>query len=57
MFAAAELADIPHIDMMRAAQDLRDGAADTDPGRRVLELMRCVAGGALETQSGVRICG
>jgi DNA-binding XRE family transcriptional regulator len=45
--AAAELSEVPSSVMVRAAEDLEDGRADTGEGRRVLELSQAVCGPAL----------
>lgn len=45
--AAARLADVPSETMILAAQDLEDGHADTDEGRKVLNLAKAVCGPAL----------
>ena len=45
--AAAELSEVSPSVMVKAALDLQDGRADTEEGRRVLELSRAVCGPAL----------
>jgi transcriptional regulator with XRE-family HTH domain len=45
--AAAELSEITPSVMVTAAEDLQDGKADTEEGRRVLDLSRAVCGAAL----------
>jgi putative transcriptional regulator len=45
--AAAELSEIPASVMVAASKDLRDGKADTEEGRKVLELARAVCGPAI----------
>jgi transcriptional regulator with XRE-family HTH domain len=46
--AAAELSEVAPSVMVKAALDLKDGRADTEEGRRVLELMEATGGAALE---------
>jgi DNA-binding XRE family transcriptional regulator len=45
--AAAKLSEVTPSVMVAAAKDLQDGRADTEEGRRVLELMEAVGGAAL----------
>lgn len=45
--AAVELSEIPASGLVAAAQDLCDGKADTEEGRRLLELFKQVAGIAM----------
>jgi hypothetical protein len=45
--AAAELSEVSPTVLVKAALDLQDGQADTEDGRRVLELSKAVCGAAL----------
>jgi DNA-binding XRE family transcriptional regulator len=45
--AAAELSEVPPSVMVTAAEDFQDGRADTEEGRRVLDLMQATGGPAL----------
>jgi DNA-binding XRE family transcriptional regulator len=45
--AAAELSEVSPSVMVSGALDLQDGRADTEEGRRVLELAKAVCGSAL----------
>ena len=45
--AAAELSEVLPSVLVRAAEDLQDGRADTEEGRKVLELLKTVCGTAL----------
>jgi transcriptional regulator with XRE-family HTH domain len=45
--AAAELSEVPSSVMVRAAEDLEDGKADTEEGRKVLELIQVLCEAAL----------
>ena len=47
IFAAAELAELSAIQIMKGSDDLQDGRADTEEGRTILNLVRSIAGPAL----------